>query len=181
MEKWAANPVIAAVQSGDAFEQALASGIDTIFLLHANIMALGAQLDAARAAQKKVYLHVDLTDGIGKDKSGIRFIASLGANGVISTRGNLIRFARECGLAAVQRCFIVDSHSIDTAIESISQTRPYSIEVMPGVIPRVIANFAARIDIPVIAGGLIDSKGDVAAALAAGAAAVSTGKQELWN
>ncbi|MFQ8953550.1 MAG: glycerol-3-phosphate responsive antiterminator [Oscillospiraceae bacterium] len=34
---------------------------------------------------------------------------------------------------------------------------------------------------PVIAGGLIETKQEVTAALSANAIAVSTGKKELWN
>ena len=51
---------------------------------------------------------------------------------------------------------------------------------MPGVIPKALRPFS-RQEIPVIAGGLIETKQEVTAALFAGAIAVSTGKKELWN
>ena len=50
---------------------------------------------------------------------------------------------------------------------------------MPGVISKVIERFSGG-SIPVIAGGLIETKAEVTAALASGAAAVSTGMPELW-
>ena len=50
---------------------------------------------------------------------------------------------------------------------------------MPGVIGKAIARFSGG-NIPVIAGGLIQTKKEVTDALGCGAAAVSTGQSELW-
>ena len=175
------KPVIAAVQNDAAFKAALKSDADTIFLLCADILSLERTVNSAHAAEKQLFLHIDLTDGLGKDKGGIQYAASLKIDGVVSTRGNLIRYARECGLFTVQRFFIVDNHSMNTAIESIRQNRPDSIEIMPGLLPKVIAEIITRTGITVIAGGLIETRPEVQTALSAGAAAISTGKMELWN
>ena len=53
------------------------------------------------------------------------------------------------------------------------------VEIMPGVIGKVIARVANG-STPVIAGGLIETKDELLGALSHGALAVSTGKQELW-
>ena len=45
----------------------------------------------------------------------------------------------------------------------------------------MIAELAAMTEIPVIAGGLVETEAEVRAALAAGASAVSTGQSELWR
>ena len=59
------------------------------------------------------------------------------------------------------------------------------IELMPGVVPKIIKRFSERVfggvEIPVIAGGMIDTKAEIVAALGAGASADSTGRAELWN
>ena len=47
---------------------------------------------------------------------------------------------------------------------------------MPKVISRIVKNQ----HIPVIAGGMIDDREDVLAALNAGATSISTTRQELW-
>jgi len=52
---------------------------------------------------------------------------------------------------------------------------------MPAVMPNVIRRFKKEITIPVIAGGLIDSKEDIIDILKAGALGVSTGKKDLWG
>lgn len=51
---------------------------------------------------------------------------------------------------------------------------------MPGVMPKVIRQMAETLSVPVIAGGLISDKEDIIAALDAGAASISTTKEELW-
>jgi glycerol uptake operon antiterminator len=50
---------------------------------------------------------------------------------------------------------------------------------MPGVIGKAITKFSSC-GIPVIAGGLVQTKTEVTDALGCGATAVSTGKEELW-
>ena len=64
--------------------------------------------------------------------------------------------------------------------EMLRTTNPHLMEIMPGVITKAITRFAGG-SIPVIAGGLIETKAEATAALKAGAMAVSTGKQELWE
>ena len=53
-------------------------------------------------------------------------------------------------------------------------------EIMPGVAYKVISKLA-KTNVPIIAGGLIETKIEVMEALGAGAVAVSTGKKELWD
>ena len=71
------------------------------------------------------------------------------------------------------------------AIENISkQTDVHNtdlIEILPGVMPKIISRITGMINIPVIAGGLISDKEDVISALDAGAVAVSTTKREVWE
>ena len=58
-------------------------------------------------------------------------------------------------------------------------TRENRIELMPGVIGKVIRRFSAG-NIPVIAGGLMETKAEVTEALSCGAAAISTSAKTLW-
>jgi len=173
------NPVIAAVRTQEDFLEALPSPVQFIFLLHSNILTIKNFIETAHKHNKQLFLHVDFAEGIGKDKSGMTFIANCGIDGIISTRANLIKIAHECGLATVQRFFIVDSQSIDTAVETIKSSKPDMIEIMPGILPKVISDFYNKIKMPIIAGGLINSKLDIIAALNAGAYAVSTSKKAL--
>ena len=66
-------------------------------------------------------------------------------------------------------------------VDSQKNSHADMVEIMPGVVGKVIAALKECISVPVIAGGLIETREEVDAALASGAAAVSTGKAELWE
>ena len=104
-----------------------------------------------------------------------------GAEGIISTRGALIKRAKQIGLAAVQRGFMLDSRSLNSFEQQIAQSKPDFVEILPGLLPKVIASLKERIDIPIIAGGFIHEKEDVIAALQAGALAVSASSPKIWS
>ena len=106
-------------------------------------------------------------------------LASCGADGIISTRSNLIKYAKEQGLLTIQRFFAYDSHGVDSISDVLSVTKPDIMEIMPGTIGKIIQRFSEG-DIPLIAGGLVETRQEVTAALSLGALAVSTGKEELW-
>ena len=173
------TPIIAATDSA-GWQKAVMSDVEVIFHLSANIMTIGNDIKKAKEHNKYIFVHIDLAEGIGKDKTGIKWLAELGADGIISTRAQLIRSAKECGLTAIQRFFVLDSKGMNSISEMIDTARPDLIEIMPGVIPKALSLFSEK-GIPVIAGGLIETKAEVTAALGSGAVAVSTGKNNLWS
>lgn len=173
------NPVIAAV-SDDAFEAALSSPAEVIFYLSADLLTVSERIHQAHDAGKFILIHIDLAVGIGKDRTGVQYLANCGVDGLITTRGQMIRLAKELNLVAVQRFFALDSKGMESIEEMCHSTNPQLIEIMPGVIGKAIARFSGG-SIPVIAGGLIQTKQEVMEALRCGATAISTGCQELWN
>lgn len=172
------NPVIAAVPS-DRFQAALQSPAQIIFHLSADLISIQDIIRQAHDAGKYIFIHIDLADGIGKDRTGVRYISQCGADGIISTKAQLIRYAKEQGLIAIQRFFALDSKGMDSIDEMVRNTNPHLMEIMPGVICKAIKRYSSC-GIPVIAGGLIQTKAEVTDALSAGATAVSTGKDQLW-
>ena len=175
------HPIIAAVRTDIDLAAALESDSAAVFLLNGSIDTLREHAEKAHKAGKKLFLHIDLAGGLGKDEAGVRFAAKQGIDGIISTRGPLIRAARECGVLCVQRFFMVDSHSVDTAVESLRTFRPDLAEIMPGIAFRTVERLQKKVAIPLIAGGLIEDKEDIYHALSAGACAVSVGKKALWG
>ena len=173
--------VIAAVRSDADFEKALKSGVRIIFDLHPNVLTVAVKIKKAHQNGKKYFVHLDLAEGIGKDKGGVEFVKRQGADGIISTRVNIVKLAREVGIFSVQRFFAVDSKSVETTLESLKASKPDMIEIMPGVLQKVIRNICKGVNIPVIAGGLVETEDEVRAAIDSGAAAISTGAEELWN
>lgn len=172
------NPVIAAV-TDEKWQMAVESPAQVIFYLSANLLTVKERVRQAHEAEKIVMVHMDLAEGIGRDRSGIRFLADCGVDGVISTKAQLIRLAKEQNLITVQRFFALDSKGMESIDEMLRNTNPHLMEIMPGVVGKAIARFY-KSGIPVIAGGLIETKQEVTEALGAGATAVSTGQQKLW-
>ncbi|MBQ8250149.1 MAG: glycerol-3-phosphate responsive antiterminator [Clostridia bacterium] len=173
--------VIAALRADKDFASLGTTVPKLIFDLSPDINSIGKRLDAVHAVGKQYFVHIDLASVIGKDESGIVFLKKLGVDGIISTRTNIIKTAREHGIFTVQRFFIVDSHSVATTLESLKASKADMIEIMPGIIPRVIKSLREKIDTPIIAGGLIESKRDIENAIESGASAVSTSRTELWQ
>lgn len=172
------DPVIAAV-GNDKWDDALRYPGKVIFYLSADLLTIKEKVAAAHKADKLLMVHMDLAEGVGKDRTGVAYLAKCGTDGIISTKSNLIRYAKEQGLVAIQRCFALDSRGLESIAESLRNTAPHLVEIMPGVIPKAIAKFAKQ-SVPVIAGGLLQTKAEVMEALDAGATAVSTGCKELW-
>lgn len=173
--------IIAAARSTDEFASALNSQTDTIFMLAPNIADIKEQAAAAHKAGKKIFIHLDLAAGIGKDEYGIRFAKEQGVDGIISTRTNIIKLAKKENLFTVQRFFVVDSQSVTTTIESAKSSKADMIEIMPATVTKVIKKLKQELDMPIVAGGLIETCDEIKDAISCGATAVSTGKKEFWE
>lgn len=173
------NPVIAAI-GDDKWSAALEAPVQVLFYLSANLLTVQERISQAHGTGKLVMVHIDLAEGIGKDGAGIQYLADCGADGIISTRANMIRLAKHHGLVAIQRVFALDSKGIESIDEMVKNSNPHLIEIMPGVVEKAISRFSGG-KTPVIAGGLIETKSEVTGILRCGAIAVSTGKKELWH
>lgn len=181
MEASKQSRIIAAVRTQKEFEKAVETGVGIIFHLSPDLHTIEKDAKLAHRCGKKLFIHLDLATGIGKDKSGILYAKNAGIDGIISTRVSIIKVARECGIFTVQRFFAVDSQSVDTTVEAVKSAKADMIEIMPGVLTKVIKKLRQLVNVPIIAGGLIDEAEEIDNILASGATAVSTGKEELWN
>ena len=175
-------PIIAAVRTPEALKRACQTDIGTIFILHAALSDIAEQVRCAKDAGKCVFIHADLVEGLSADSAAVRYLRSVTqADGLISTRSGVIRAAKECGFLTVQRFFVVDSQALEAIERTVSQTHPDCIELMPGILPTVVARLHAKLSQPVIAGGLVETKEQVIALLSSGAHGISTSHEALWN
>lgn len=180
-EKLSENPVIAAVAEPECLPRALASDCTVVFLLSGDILNIGAMVDAVKGAGKAAMVHLDLIEGLSGREIAVDAIhAMTRADGIISTRAAQIKRARQLGLTTIQRGFLLDSRSVRSLQAQAAQGRPDYVEILPGLIPRVIGELSRSMNAPIIAGGLIKSKEEVVAALSAGAVAVSTTAEAVW-
>ena len=175
------EPVIAAVKTDEALTAALASPCSAVFLLASTLLTVDGLVHRIHDAGKLAVVHIDLVDGLSSREIADSLNALCHPDGIISTRPTLIRRARHRGLLTVQRAFILDSLSLTSLSGQLEQGKPDFVEILPGIMPRVIAEISARTQVPVIAGGLLRDKADVMAAMRAGAAAVSTSAPSLWD
>ena len=176
------QPIIAAVRDEDGLRLALASSVRVLFLLSGSLMNIAQLVQRGLREERAVFVHLDLIDGLAKDQHGLRWLSdNARPTGVISTRGSVITSARSLHLATVQRVFLLDSQSVHTGMELARNVRPDVIEVLPGILPGVIADLVQHAQRPLIAGGLITAPEQASAALRAGARGVSTSDSRLWH
>lgn len=176
------NPIIAAVSDPDKLESAIQSPADMVFLLGGTIFNLEEMVKRVKDAEMEAYVHLDLLEGFSRDATAMRFIGErVKPQGIITTKSGLVRIARTMDIFVIQRIFILDSLSLETAVKSIRSNKPDAVEILPGIMPKIIAKIRQETQATVIAGGLINDKEDVIESLKAGASAVSTSNEAIWS
>lgn len=174
-------PVIAAVKNDEELQKSLLSSCRAVFVLYGNLLDIHEIVDKIHESGKKAIVHIDLIDGLAAKESAVDFIKNRTcAYGIISTKGVLIRRAKQLGLIAIQRFFLLDSLALSNIPKQISLNNPDFIEVIPGGMPRIIKELCAATETPVITGGLIRDTMDIVNALNAGAIALSVSSDALW-
>ena len=129
-------PVIAAVKDDAGLEQSLKSDSDVIFLLYGDVLHISTMVERVRKAGKAIFVHVDLVDGLAAREAAVDFLASAThADGILTTKPQLIRRARQQGLIAIQRCFLLDSMALKNTEKHLSQDKPDLVEILPGLHP----------------------------------------------
>lgn len=163
-------------------EYALDKQARVIFLLAGDIYDLISLEKNTKKTGHLFLLHIDLIKGIARDQVGIRYLKQyFGIHGIISTHSNIIQQAKKQQLITLQRLFIVDSESLKTGARLVQSSNPDSVEILPGIILPDIKKTLLGLSLPpIVAGGLIKTRGDVDRILASGAVAVSTSQRDLW-
>lgn len=178
-----ANPVIAAVKDEEGLEICCACDeIKVVFVLYGDICSIGAIVQRIKQADKIAMVHVDLMEGLSGKEVVVDFLKThTQADGIISTRSGLIKRGKELGLYTMLRTFILDSLSYENVVKQIANAKPDMLEILPGVMPKIIKRISRTVKIPVVAGGLISDREDVMNALSAGAISVSTTNPAVWK
>lgn len=180
-EKLEDCPVIAAVRDDEGLEECLKTECGIVFILYGDIMNIASIVEQVKERNKLAMVHMDLVAGLGSKEISVDYIrTATRADGIISTKPALIRRAKELKLYTVMRFFVIDSMAVENIHRQCEQARPDCIEILPGVMPKVIGRIASAVREPVIAGGLITDKEDVMSALDAGAISISTTNRQLW-
>ena len=177
------NPIIAAAKNEEDLEVCCSlEDIRIVFILFGDICSIMEIVEKVKAAGKIAMVHIDLINGLSSKEIAVEFIKKYTkADGIISTKAALIKKARELGMFTVLRYFLLDSMAYENIKLQQHAGKPDCIEVLPGMMPKVIKNMCKRSRIPIIVGGLISDKESVMEALSAGAVAVSATNHEVWK
>lgn len=180
-----ASPVIAAVKDQAGLEKCCGiEDVKVVFILFGDICSIEEIVKQVIDSGKIAMVHMDLIIGLGSKEIAVDFIKNnTHADGIISTKPALIRRGKELGLYTILRFFVIDSmalKNIEAVDHQYAGARPDFIEILPGVMPKIIKRVCKTSRVPVIAGGLIIDKEDVVGALSAGAISVSSTNEDVW-
>ncbi len=176
------NPVIPAIKDEETFNAALLCSNEIVFIIISNIMNLKNMCEKLKEKKKIVFIHVDMIDGLNSTNFGIEYIMNtIKPDGILSTKSNVIAHAHKKNIMAIQRFFVLDSFSFEKTIANIKENKSVAVEIMPGLMPKIIKRLASKIKRPIITGGLIDEKEDIINVLSVGATSISTTDKKLWS
>lgn len=177
-----ANPIIAAVKDDAGLASCLTRpDIRVVFVLYGDVCSITGIVEAIHAAGKLAIVHADLITGLSQREVAVEYLQrNAKADGIISTRQNLIQKAKELHLFTVWRLFLIDSMALREAANA-KNLRPDFLEILPGLMPDIIRQLKRETGMPILAGGLIRTKQDVMQALDAGAMAISSTNEAVWD
>lgn len=174
-------PVIPAVKNDDGLQRCLSCESKVVFVLYGSVNTISDIVLRLKQSGKSVFVHIDLLDGLSAREAAVEFLArNTQADGIISTKPALIRFAHSHGLLTVQRFFVLDSLALENIRRADHPDSADLVEILPGLMPKIIRKLKSEVQKPIIAGGLISDKEDIMTALNAGAIAISSTNEDVW-
>ncbi|XEC96302.1 glycerol-3-phosphate responsive antiterminator [Paenibacillus tarimensis] len=174
--------IIASITSAEQIREAVSGSIGRVNLMTGDITTLGQVIEQLHDAGKKVYVHMEMVNGLGRDASAVNYLADVfKVDGIVTTKSNAVSAARQAGIRSIQRIFAIDSGAVETGIRMVHSSKPDEVELMPGLMPRIIREVRRKITQPLIVGGLIRSEDEVREALKSGADFVSVGHPVFWR
>lgn len=175
------SPIIAAIKNDVELNQCLNCDSQVIFILYGDICNIADIVQTIKTAGKIAMVHIDLIGGLNAKEIAVDFIQKYTkADGIISTRPQLIRRAKELSLYTVMRFFVIDSMAYDNIEKQLHAIRPDFIEILPALMPKVVSRICKLSPVPVITGGLITDKEDVMQMIQAGAVSISSTNEQVW-
>ena len=179
------NPIIAAVKDDEGLEECLRSEIGVVFILYGNIGSIIDIVKKIKRSGKLALVHMDLVSGMQAKDVSVDYIRNYTeADGIITTKANLLPRAKELGLNTILRTFVLDSTAMETLDRNSrpEAVQPDIMEVLPGtLLPDVIRQIVSSCRVPVMVSGLITRKSEVMNALKSGAVSISTTNRKLWD
>lgn len=174
--------IIPAVRSPEFLPQSRQSPGKIVYFLFGDPESTSQLMEVVAAADKAPIVNIDLAAGFARDHAAVAYLAHRQVQGIISTHPEPLRAARDLGLFAIKRTFLLDSAALDSALRSLDQFMPDALEVLPAMAaPHIVKRLHEMYPtLPVIAGGLITSLREIEALIEQGINAVSVSDSRLW-
>lgn len=181
MEALEDSPIIAAIKDEAGLAKCKTCDSPVVFILYGDICSIADIVDEVKAAGKLAMVHLDLITGLSAREVAVDFINKYTkADGIITTKPALIKRAKELSLYTILRLFVIDSMAYENIERQLKSSRPDLIEVLPALMPKVVAKICKMSSTPVIAGGLVSDKEDILELLGAGVICVSSTNPAVW-
>ena len=150
------SPIIAAIKDDEGLKKCLTSESRVIFILYGDICNIPDIVETVKSSGKIAMVHIDLIAGLSSKEIAVDFIQKYTrADGIITTKPALIKRAKELGLYTILRLFVIDSMAYSNIEHQLRTAKPDLIEVLPALMPKVLAKVCKLSTVPVIAGGLV--------------------------
>jgi glycerol-3-phosphate responsive antiterminator len=175
------SPIIAAIKDDDGLQKCLTSNSRVIFILYGDICSIADIVDTVKSSGKLAMVHIDLIAGLSSREVAVDFLKKYThADGIITTKPPLIKRGKELGLYTILRLFVIDSMAYENIDKQVKTAKPDVLEILPALMPKVIAKICDQTPTPIITGGLVSEKEDIIALLQAGATSVSSTNETVW-
>ncbi|MGB8769975.1 MAG: glycerol-3-phosphate responsive antiterminator [Candidatus Korobacteraceae bacterium] len=174
--------IIPAVRAPEFLAASTKSPGKIVYFLFGNPEDVPEMAGLVVTAGKVPIVNVDLAAGLARDQAAISFLAHHQVQGIISTHPEPLRAARDLGLFAIKRTFLLDSAALESALRSLDQLEPDALEVLPAMAaPHIVDRLHQSYPhLPVIAGGLIKTLREIEQLLGKGIDSVSVSDYRLW-
>lgn len=174
--------VLPVLKDWKQFEGFLKSECTWGILMEFHINFLDDLIKQAHEHKKKVIVHMDLIHGLSNDSYGVQFvIQKLHCDGIISTKPKVIACAKSNHCLSILRLFLIDSTSLKKGCAMANTVMPDYLEVLPALTLHAVERIREVCELPLIGGGLIQTKADINQCIESGMTAVSTSDLSLCS
>ena len=175
------NPIILGIKSKKDFIEIENNPSKIVFTLFGDVSNIIDIINILKLMDKHVFISVDMVSGLSSQNSVIDFlINNTEVDGIISSKPQLLSYARKKGLFTIHRFFIIDSSSWRSIEHQINISKSDIINITPGW-PKIVNWTVDKYDAPVISSGLVCDRATVIENLQAGAIAICTTNHDVWN
>lgn len=175
------NPIILGITDTSEFIKVKSNPSKVVCTLFGNVANIVQIIKQLKAMEKIVFVNIDMVSGFASKNSVIDFlIDNTNIDGIISTKPQLLRYAKQKNLFTIHRFFILDSSSWRIIQSQIKISNADIINIAPGW-TKVIKWTVEKYKKPVLASGLVCDKPTVIESLKAGAIAICSTNHDVWN